>query len=161
MSQFHAVVFLSLFLVISETFLTHNISVWKFQNDESTTARCKARWPFQTRLHTWCKVNTRKLNTIYRCYDLSFKWFEFIFTVKCIKKTLFWPPNQQQQKGKSSELVLFQLVQIDFIPSSETQGQLVGTRKSLSGWLVPQNVCFFVPNHRAARLGVVSRFLTP
>ena len=74
------------------------------------------------------------------------------------------------------------------IPSSETQGQLDGAGKKLgrrkvkneekSPWgqgfnepvpkrrgssgflLVPQNLCFFVPNHRAVKLGVVSCLLT-
>ena len=27
-------------------------------------------------------------------------------------------------------------------------------------WLVPENLCIFLPNHRAARLGAISRLLT-
>ena len=40
-------------------------------------------------------------------------------------------------------------------------GPLQNGRGNSGFWLVPENFCFFLPNHRAARLGVVSCLLTP
>ena len=37
--------------------------------------------------------------------------------------------------------------------------QILNGRSSSGFWLVPESICFFLPSHRAARPGVVSRLL--
>ena len=41
------------------------------------------------------------------------------------------------------------------------KGPVPNGRGSSGFWLVPENLCIFLPNHRAARLGAISRLLTP
>ena len=39
-------------------------------------------------------------------------------------------------------------------------GPVPNSRRNSGFWLVPENLCIFLPNHRAARLGAISRLLT-